>query len=513
VPATLAATEVRAADGGSVTLDVRCQGGAPQCSGKVKLLRPGKWKTSAVRFDTGGTGHDDATVQLPAPVVQKLVARGRQGADAQLKSIGTSGPAAVRTVKVKILAPLVSDGLPPVLPPGPASHAYALWTPGATDTCPQSVHDRFAVIGPDGKRYPTWHPPTVTNPATGLPCTFGHEHGGDPRGSEIFEWVVSQLAASGSAEFAGLPFGYAAEELDEYAQANPGTTPRHEDHVGHKVDFANNIGLTDDSGTALGVTCDVLFKVHQGTHSADALGNNVHELLYAARCSDGTDLISTTMSTFGAPNEFNRACHPEDVATGGTALDYPSGGGARLIPDRGCVETYVLVGTGQKSSYWALYENWLSENELVAANGERLAFFNPAFAVANPSRYGFVSQPSRLGRTLDVCWETEPNGDRANREPCDTATGVGTVSPFPFDDSRSPFDGGQRDFFLDETTLANEGGPTRWYTDPYGRNGSTEPFPGAVCQIVGAVDTTDRPALSPRKFTRDYGGDGVHSPN
>lgn len=29
----------------------------------------------------------------------------------------------------------------------------------AGSPCPASVHDKYVVAGPDGKMYPTWHPP------------------------------------------------------------------------------------------------------------------------------------------------------------------------------------------------------------------------------------------------------------------------------------------------------------------------------------------------------------------
>src|SRR4051794_40576652 len=45
--------------------------------------------------------------------------------------------------------------------------------------CPAWVHDRYVTTGPDGRLYPTWHPPI--DPEFG--CLFGHEHGADPRSS------------------------------------------------------------------------------------------------------------------------------------------------------------------------------------------------------------------------------------------------------------------------------------------------------------------------------------------
>ncbi|MCC7322410.1 MAG: hypothetical protein IT358_01155, partial [Gemmatimonadaceae bacterium] len=38
------------------------------------------------------------------------------------------------------------------------SSAMGTWRPGRFDSCTAAVHDQFAVTGPDGKRYPTWHP-------------------------------------------------------------------------------------------------------------------------------------------------------------------------------------------------------------------------------------------------------------------------------------------------------------------------------------------------------------------
>ena len=41
------------------------------------------------------------------------------------------------------------------------------------------------------------------------------------------------------------------------------------------------------------IRCDVLTKLHQGTHSKDAFTNNLHELAYHIRCTDGTELHIT----------------------------------------------------------------------------------------------------------------------------------------------------------------------------------------------------------------------------
>src|SRR5687767_3832849 len=131
-----------------------------------------------------------------------------------------------------------------VQPLGP-SVALATWIPGPNDTCTRADHDRYTTVGPDSLLYPTWHPPT--DPVTG--CSFGHEHGRDPRGSALYRDVGE------------IPFGYANQRLDIY---DPGMR-RHEDHVGHKVEWENNVQLHFDGGgnAVLDVRCDVLTKLHQ----------------------------------------------------------------------------------------------------------------------------------------------------------------------------------------------------------------------------------------------------------
>lgn len=411
----------------------------------------------------------------------------------------------------------------PARPDPQPSDAYAnrSWTPTVYDTCPKELHDSYSVVGPDGKLYPTWHPAEVVNPATGQLCTFGHEHGANPAGSDIYDWVVDHFTAAGYEDRAGIPFGYGNEELTEYAAVNAGVATRYEDHVGHKIDYVNDVTLLDTDGRYVRddagerVSCDYLFKVHQGSHSPDATTNNVHELIFAARCSDGTDLLTTTMARFGAPNTYSRSCSPATAVQTGTSSPYPSGGGIRLLPDRSCIEEYVLIPpaqTNRRSDIWALYENWQLEEELTTAEGETVASFDPWFAVRNPSRYAWPG--TGIGRTLDAAWETETaDGGVANATPW---SDVQAFSPFEYRDPRSPFDGSQRDFYIQDVEVRNEGGQARVWTDPYGGNASAEPFPGAICQLVSPNDNSDQPALKRRLFGRDddYGsGNGVHAPN
>jgi hypothetical protein len=176
---------------------------------------------------------------------------------------------------------------------GPAvgdAASFGIWVPGANDDCTAAQHDAYSVVGPDHKRYPIWHPPI--DPVTG--CSFGHDHGRDPRGSALYR------------EVGDIPFGYANEQLDVY---DPLTT-RHEDHFGHKVEWENGIRMHFGSEAAdalFDVRCDVMTKLHQGTHSKDAFTNNLHELVYHISCTDGTELHLTMLAAIGTPGQFERS--------------------------------------------------------------------------------------------------------------------------------------------------------------------------------------------------------------
>jgi hypothetical protein len=401
-----------------------------------------------------------------------------------------------------LTALLVLLALAPSTAAAEPSKALGKWAPTRFDSCPAALHDRYAAPGPDGSRYPSWHPPVVRDPATGRRCTFGHEHGRDPRGSDLHRWVARHLGG-------GIPFGVAAEALDRFAAANPGTPTRHEDHVGHKVEWQNDVRLvrrTRSGGRRpVGVRCDFLTKLHQGTHSADAFANAAHELIYALRCDDGTRLLTTTFVRFGRQGRFDRSCQPGELRSG------------RRIPDRACVDRHVLVPAGRFSLFArGLYEDWVSSNRLTTRSGRQIAHWDPHFAVFDPARYFDPGRPASLARTVDACWETTADGRRAAGSACDVATAYGARgAPLPFDDPRSPFTGSHRETYLNQTRVSNRNGPRRWYTDPYGSRASPRPFPGALCQLVSPTDNTRLPRLESQSFgaERPYSARGVHAPN
>ncbi len=410
-----------------------------------------------------------------------------------------------RTLPLLLLSTLIiacTEG--PAAPAyGPAigdAASFGIWTPGPRDDCSAAQHDAYSVVGPDHKRYPTWHPPI--DPVTG--CSFGHDHGRDPRGSALYR------------EVGPIPFGYANEQLDVY---DPLTT-RHEDHFGHKIEWQNDVPMhfgSDAADAIFAVRCDVLTKLHQGTHSKDAFTNNLHELAYHIRCSDGTELHITMLAAIGEPGQFVRSCDGATVAVGpATPPNSPSGGGERIIPDRTCVDRDILVPAGQFSNFGTLHESWQTSNAIRRDDGHTLAFFNPYFQVSRPSRFYDPALAGLVGRPVDVCYEVTPTGERARGNDCDVSTGGGTIAGVTFDDPRSAFNGVTRAVDVNSNFIANAAGPEVWYTDPFGKHGRTQPFPGSIRQSIARIDN-ERGGLDLAGPTigrnRDYGGPRVHAPN
>lgn len=401
-----------------------------------------------------------------------------------------------RSLLLITLVGACSSGNGPSGPGGATqSRAFGIWHPGAFDTCTEEQHDAYAVTGPDGKTYPTWHPPTGPGG-----CTFGHEHGRDPSGSNLYR------------QSGGLPFGFANEMR---ALSDP-AHPRDEDHFGHKVEWENGVRLSRPSGGT--AVCDVLFKLHQGTHSKDALTNNLHELIYHAKCDDGTELHVTLLAAIGDQGAFSRACAESQVVQVGEPAppSSPKSLGIRYIPDRGCIEQHMLVPPAERSNYDpALHERWNTYNEIVRPDGRVVAFFNPHFHVLLPSRFHDPAQASAIGRPMDVCYEVTPGGERATGGPCALATAEGTITGITFDDPRSGFKGTERSIRLNATRISNATGPDVWYTDAMGRNARTQPFAGSIRQEIARVDREVGfdyigPIIG---ADRRYAGPGVRAPN
>lgn len=410
--------------------------------------------------------------------------------------VGLRGVAA--TLLVTGLAACGDDTLTgPLDPNAPQSVAFNTWRPGPGDTCPVSIHQQYSTKGPDGKLYPTWHPPV--DPVTG--CTFGHEHGRDPKGSKLYVKVGD------------VPLGYANEQLDIW---DPNGR-RHEDHVGHKFEWENDVPMRVANGSpVLSVRCDILYKLHQGTHSKDAFTNNLHEVVYHAECNDGTEIHMTIMAAIGRPGEFTRTCDGARVVVGtATPANSPNGGGQRVLPDMTCVERHLLVSPGNQSDVKrALHESWQQSLTLKTEQGKVIAHMDPYFQVFLPSRFHDPGRADLVGRAMDMCYFVAPNGNRAQGGTCANATQNGALTGITFDDPRSPFNGVRRQLDINSLDLNNPDGPTVWYTDPFGRNGRTTAFPGSIRQFVARINNTGLDLSGPAIGSqRNYGGTGTHAPN
>lgn len=369
--------------------------------------------------------------------------------------------------------------------------AFGIWTPSGTDTCSKAVHDQYSTIGPDGYRYPTWHPPV--DPATG--CTFGHEHGRDPAGSHLFD------------EVGAIPFGLANQHLE----AGGFGAPRNEDHVGHKVEWENDMMMNISGGgqNVIAVECDLLVKMHQGTHSPDAFTNNMHEVAYHIRCTDGTGFSATLLTPIGTPGELVVSCDRDIHIPAGTANPSisPDGGGKRAIPETACIEDRVLQPEDGRPRFdSALRESWEISASLRDQNNRRLVSFNPYFQVMDPSRFYDASAPNGMGRPVELCYMPALQGE-------DRCEAVGTDS-VAWDSPRSPFKGVRRFVDVNSNRVSNLDGPNVWYTDALGRNGSTEPFPGSIRQWIAQRDNDGLSISGPViGRNRSYDAPGVRAPN
>jgi hypothetical protein len=392
---------------------------------------------------------------------------------------------------------------PPVAaPPAGAkfSRAYGLWEPTHQGECPKSLHDRYWVYGPDGKIYPTWHPATDIDPANGETCYYGHEHGDDPS--------MTQL------EGIDVPFGYVNEQLSP----NDPNLQRNEDHFGHKIFLANDLPMEKDGKIV--TRCDIVVKLHQGTHSSDAFTNNFHELFYDTRCEDGTELHWKSLQAFGKGGHMLAGCvtkvltlFPEsDETPSGTAnpdLKTEQAKGSRQISDRACADTI----SNSDFQLWLMAETWITtlerSNKRADGRQTRVAL-NPYFEVANPSRFFDNNAENRLARLIDLCYGTKALAGFK----CD---GLRQQAPsgMRFDDVRSPFNGSERNLRFAGVTIENAGGPTNWYTDALGEHLQTQPDPAkgiVLQQFIASVDN-GKFAGGPSIPSNHSKHPGLHAPN
>ncbi len=380
--------------------------------------------------------------------------------------------------------------LPPAPPPGSAGYSAAAlaWTPGPGDTCTQEDHLRYTASGPDGKLYPIWHPPV--DPLTG--CNFGHEHGTDPS--------TSPLDTLGP-----MLFGY----VNEQALASP-NFHRHEDHVGHKVEVANGVTFTPSGGGAGSPTvCNVVAKLHQGTHSPDAFSNNLHEQVTRVSCDNGLSFELQLLSAIGRAGGFADQCaggsrlqvgspNPSDSPTASNPLNPGGSMGDRFLPTIMCVDA-------PRPKY---SEVWKTQNVITGVDGSQAARFAWYWSVSDPSRY-FAA--GAAVRTINSCYTLTGSEFLTISNPC-VGLRAESAEAVTWDDPRSPFKGTHRGIKLNDFSVTNPNGPEIFFTDVLGMNGSTTPFPGSVQQHVRQGSHAPY-AFGGPSIGSNHDAPGVHAPN
>jgi len=382
------------------------------------------------------------------------------------------------------------------------SKSFGIWNPSKWDTCSKYIHDSYSVIGPNGKKYPTWHPPV--DPQTD--CTFGHEHGRDPKDSDLYGFIKNHYAFADDISKSGIPFGYANEMLDVYHTDTGKYSLRHEDHVGHKIDWVNNFKLQylDESqpnpdfiaGEDTGIICDVLTKIHQGTHSPDAFSNHAHEIFYFIECSEGTKMGISMISLLGKGGELGRF---KQEQTSSHKLNLPDNTNAsRTITTKQMIENNILTDTNLES--WIL-DDWYTRNLINTSENKMIALFDPYFTVFDPARYYDKEKPNGYAHTIELC-----------KDPTFSSKMNGQCKDVPYDSPESPFKGVIRQTSFLHHIIDNENGPTTWYTDPLGNNAVTDPFAGSIKQYISPVHNNFF-GFDAQIFRGDFSAKGIHAPN
>jgi len=462
------------------------------------------------------------------------------------------------------------------------------------------AHKAFYVIAYDGIKYPTWHPPVVTNPITGVgKCYFGHEHGSDPQKYVHWDEIVQHFGQDQNSDGlikplvidpstgqitpgdrAGIPFGIANEHMDQYynQENRDSIFVRHEDHVGHKIEIVNSEAemagnsthvMAQISGTQginipyytsgsetykpTGVVCTHLHKFHQGTNSADAVRNNLHEVIFHSTCTSvnvdninapayypTNTVLLTGMMSFGNPGEYVRFCFadrstkvcPDGKNANGTCIvndplisklpdAIHSNTLGRNMVDKYCLDHWSQLNPG--NNYFGPYELWEGDLRIQKANGDMLAEHGRQWDVLDPVRFIDPNSSTGIGYNSVQC---APGGA------FDSIQSIGGCSSrsqnIPWDSPQSGFRGLKRTAYFGRNRVSNPGGAQIWWTDPLGGNAVTVPFSSGLKQKISSVEADIQAVqshiqqlyggnnfLNDRALQRLFnsGGNTVHAPN
>ncbi len=408
----------------------------------------------------------------------------------------------------------------------PASQSMGRWTPATQDTCTKAFHDTFFVVGPDGKKYPTWHAAEAIDPATHTLCSFGHEHGPDPSGSAMWTKIRQHFAFDANnngqidaseVALSGVPFGYVSEQLVGSA------TPRLEDHTGYKIAYADAVQRSAQSSTVPfdSVTCDYFLAYNQPTSTADAFASNMFSVTYGVDCNAGTsqalypvDAIVSVMALYRNPGFFTLSDGTQlDANQAPDPVTSPAGGNeaGRVIAASGDAFK-VFVPVGGATAWTFLRERWETQLRLTRADTTVLATLAPVFRVDDPARFFDQTGTSAggLAHSIDLCyWGLDTSGGlvtsttlastitlQVRNEGTPKCAPIAPNGPFTsaaqrlaFDDKSSPFRGCIRTASVGTEVVNNLNGSTIWYTTPLGTQASPTRFANSVIQRVAPADT------------------------
>jgi len=356
----------------------------------------------------------------------------------------------------------------------PTNSSAPLGTSTAGEDC-RDLHDRYWVKGDDGLAYHTWHPAAVAG------CEFRHEHGDNAANSDILDYAGGYP-----------PFAFVMEQQ----QAAHPNMPRHEDHFGHKIVVANDIklaiGTSTDSNDTLydaGITCDWLSKIHQGSHSADALTNNTHEYFLSLQCDDthqqeSTEFSVKVMADWGQANKvtfindgFTNIYPVETQVT--SFLTKPWNGEPDPIAPPNMTSPPNANGAREFTSIAGLQwrpwsevrqpELW-QQSEVSIQTPVGSITFAPYYVVKNPSR--LLKSNDTLQRTVDLCYDN--NGKRLSGPFCSILP-LSRPGPDYWKSAASPFNGSMRSVNFKAIEVNNDGGPAEFCTDPFGQMSEQTP--------------------------------------
>jgi hypothetical protein len=313
----------------------------------------------------GQRAFQQSTVYTLAPGQHTIIVRnsggrtsGSTGWDIALDALIVDGGGATPTATQPARTPSPTATATATAVPPVSATATATATPGSTSSgnvapvagqqCPAWVHDQYVATGPDGKSYPTWHPPTDPT----YKCWFGHEHGDDPTGSPALR---------------GRPvlFGYVGSLAGDS-----------EPHVGFKVFRWDNIqhpNAPNHSGASL------LMAVHQGTGGAARFTTVNHSVVFNYyNPTDGREVHVQMMAPFGKLLVGCGANDPDMVLSQQQQADAT---GARQVAADKCFNAPNIP-----------YEDWITALYVGSdANGNWRAYLDPHFAIFNPNTYCIVS--------------------------------------------------------------------------------------------------------------------------